>query len=316
MKDDTNSSDGRGRRGRRGDGVDLLDATRHGGGMVASSSGSTEKPAAGRMRVGIALPALPPTTRLPAAAIASVRVKLGVFCRALGDVTGTPTTPQTFADYASLLRAMNSGDLELAWLPPLIAARASAASTIVPVVVPVRGETAWYHSALFSRAASPIRRLEDLKNVSAAWVDPESMAGYAVIRATLRVNRVDVEQAFERQSFLGAHEAVVQAVLSGAVDVGATFVHLGPDEKTVLRAGWGTAGVNIIAMAGPIPGDVLAAGRRVDAAVREGVRAALTGDVGDELRGAALALFEADRFVDADASRLAGLAQLLEHLDG
>ncbi len=270
----------------------------------------------GRIRVGIALPALPPNTRLPAAAIASVRVKLGVFCRALADATAATAEPHTFPDYAALLGAMTRGDLELAWLPPLIAARAAAAQTIVPVVVPVRAEDAWYHSALFSRAASPVRKLEDLRGVTAAWVDPESMAGYSVVRATLRMRGIDLAAAFARQSFVGAHEAVVQAVLSGAADVGATFVHLAQDGRTVLRAGWGTAAVNVILLAGPIPGDVLAAGKNVSAAVVDAVRGALTGQVREELRGAALALLEADRFVEADAGRLAALAKLLDHLDG
>jgi phosphonate transport system substrate-binding protein len=268
-----------------------------------------------RIRVGIVLPSIPPSTRLPAAAIASVRVKLGVFCRALEEATGCLVQPRTFPDYAALLRAMNLQDLELAWLPPLVAARASAAQTICPLVVPLRGEDAWYHSALFARAGSPVKTLEDLKGLRAAWVDSESMAGYLVVRATLRVHGVNLASAFAHEVFLGAHEAVVEAVVSGSADVGATFVHMAKDGETVLRAGWGRAKVNVVLLGGPIPGDVLAASKGLTASRADAVRAALTGDVREDLRGAALALLEADRFVDADASRLAGLANLLHHLD-
>jgi phosphonate transport system substrate-binding protein len=269
-----------------------------------------------RVRVGIVLPVPPAGVRSPAAALASVRVKLGVFCQVLSENIGMRVSPCTFQDYATLLDAMNNNKVDLAWLPPRLAASAAAVGSIVPLVVPVRGESAWYHTALFSYAASPVRALEDLKGMRAAWVDPESLAGYCVIRGFLRSRGIDCAAAFRQESFVGAHSAVVEAVLSQQADVGATFVHLGPDEKTILSAGWGEADVNVIAVAGPIPGDVLACSEGLAEEAIGAVTVALTGgEISVDLRAAALALLEADRFVVADVYRLSTLAEFLKHLD-
>jgi phosphate/phosphite/phosphonate ABC transporter binding protein len=289
-------------------------------GLMSERSGSEEKAStAAGFRVGMALPTLPTGTRRPAVAAAAVRVKLGVFCRALaGALANGPAlsvAPRTFTSYGQLLEAVHAGEVDLAWLPPRVAARAAAEERITPLVVPLRGEHAWYATALFSAPGSSIRTIGDLKGVRAAWVDPESMAGHVVIRAWLRSQGVDLEAAFSEEGFLGGHDQVVAAVLEGRVDVGATFAHQEPDGDRIVSAGWGKAQVQVIAVAGRIPADVLAAKSGADAAVINGVREALTGDMDGELRGAALALFEADRFVDADEASMRSLSQLVAHLD-
>jgi ABC-type phosphate/phosphonate transport system substrate-binding protein len=141
------------------------------------------------------------------------------------------------------------------------------------------------------------------------------MAGHRVVCASLRAKGVDLTKAFRRQAFLHSHQAVVAAVLGGKADVGATFAHLAADGKTIERAGWGDAKLHVVHLAGPIPGDVLAASVDASPAIVARVRAALTGSVDDDLRAAALALFEADRFVQADADWLEPLAALLRPID-
>ena len=58
---------------------------------------------------------------------------------------------------------------------------------------------------------------------------------------------------------MGSHEEVVRAVLEGAADVGATFVYLDAKRGIQKRSGWGRERVQVIAHAGPIPADVVAA---------------------------------------------------------
>ena len=270
------------------------------------------------LRVGMVLPTPDPSTRRPAVAAAAVRVKLSVFCRALADVLATSgvskVTHRTFTTYTQLLEAVYAGDVQLAWLPPKVAARAVVDDEITPLVVPIRGEHAWYSSALFSASGSAIRSIEDLKDVRVAWVDPESMAGYLVIRAWLRSQGIDLDVAFAEEGFLGDHKQVVSAVLDGRVDVGATYAHREAQGDTISTAGWGDADVQVVAVAGRIPGDVLAVRANLDSAQSEALRVALT-EMQGALRGAALALFEADRFVPADADAMQSLSELVAHLD-
>jgi phosphonate transport system substrate-binding protein len=242
-------------------------------------------------------------------------MKLEVFCQTLAEVVGAKVIAHTFGNYAALLDAVDEGSVHMAWLPPLLAAKSLSAGRTVPLLVPIRGDEAWYSTALFSAGDSAIRRVADLRAVRAAWVDPRSMGGYVVIRAWLRAHKIDLRAAFSEESFLGTHEGVVEAVIAGQADVGATFARLETGSETVRTAGWGDARVNVIAVAGPIPSDVLAANVDVPSSTLKAVTEALTGDLQEELRGAALALFEADRFLIAEPERMKALADLVPHLD-
>ena len=114
-----------------------------------------------------------------------------------------------------------------------------------------------------------MRSPHDLEGARAAWVDRQSVSGYLLIRAHLRSLGIMPERAFTSDRFFGSHEAVVRAVVDGSADVGATFIHLderpGRREPRILRAGWGDAKVRVIAHAGPIPSDVVAASTRLGA---------------------------------------------------
>jgi len=284
--------------------------------MSQGSTGEASRSGADPLRVGMVLPAPPPGAKRPAVVAAAVRVKLGVFCHALSDILSSAVESRTFVSYTQLLEAVFAGDIDVAWLPPRVAARAVDDAGVVPLVVPLRGEHAWYASALFSSPGSAIQSIEDLRNLRVAWVDPESMAGYVVIRGWLRTRGVNLDEAFAEESFLGGHEQVVAAVLDGHADVGATYAHQEAGGERITSAGWADAPVHVIGVAGPIPSDVLSVGSKVAPEVRSALCEALTGDMDGDLRGAALALFEADRFVEAEDDAIRALGELLSGLDG
>ncbi|HNS98423.1 MAG TPA: PhnD/SsuA/transferrin family substrate-binding protein [Polyangiaceae bacterium] len=273
------------------------------------------------LTVGMVLPTPGPGAKRPAVAVASVRLKLAVFCGALEDDLSISKTdsvrvlPKTFDAYAPLLEAVSSRQVALAWLPPLLASRATAAGHVTPVAVPLRGEHAWYATALFSAVGSPYRSLGDLQGARVAWVDPKSMGGHVVMKAWLRSQGIAVEDCFAEQQYFGGHEQVVAAVLEGRADVGATFAHPDPQGDGLVSAGWGDASVQVIAVAGRIPSDVLAASPTLSSSQVGAVRDALTQDMNAKLRGAALALFEADQFAPADEAAMKSLAELVVHWD-
>jgi phosphonate transport system substrate-binding protein len=148
----------------------------------------------------------------------------------------------------------------------------------------------------------------------AAWVDRESAAGYLVIRAALRARGLGFERAFKEEKFYGSHDAVVRAVLHGEADVGATYVHVLPDDS-IGKAGWGAADVKVLARYGPIPADVIAASSSLPGDQVRAVQAALTNPKERTLLTAAKRLLEADGFVEAESTHLRPLDALLRFLD-
>ena len=287
--------------------------------MTTAEPGKPSQP--DKLSMGMVLRAPRPQDKRPAIAAAAAELKLSVFCGALEDVLSVPGSrsvrilAKTFPTYGHLTEAITAKQVDFAWLPPFTAARAWSQAGVEPVAVPVRGRHAWYSTALFSAPGSSIRSVADLQQLRAAWVDPKSMGGYVVMKAWLKSQNVDPNVAFTTQEFLGGHDEVVAAVLEGRADVGATYAHTGTDDNSVVSGGWGDASVQIIASVGRIPSDVLAARPGTEDAVVQAVRTALTGDMNDTLRGAALALFDADRFVDQDRNAMASLAETLAHWD-
>lgn len=266
----------------------------------------------GKVRVGVA--SMAAGTATGSQPRGDLDARLQAFCAALSVALGMEVEPHAAADYPSLLDAMNAGRVDVAWLPPVLALRAASAGRALPIALPVRGGVSSFHSALFAKAGTPLRRPADLRGVRAAWVDRNSASGYLVIRASLRAQGVEPMDAFAEERFTGSHEAVVQAVLSGQSDVGATYMHH-TEGSGVWRAGWGDESVHVIARVGPIPADVIAAGIHMPVARIRAVQSALTEEGHPELTEAARELLEADSFMKAESAHLSPLEKLLDFLE-
>ncbi len=251
------------------------------------------------------------TKRRGARAPGPTRGELDAFCEALSAATGLDVVPYAAPRYDRLLKRLHLGEVDLAWLPPVVALSALR-DDAVPVALPVRGDTPWFWSALFTRSNSQIASLEDLRRARAVWVDGDSASGYLVIRAALRADGVNPDSLFQSELFAQSHEEAVRAVLADPASVGATYMHLDADGELV-RSGWGVAPVRVLKRAGPIPADVLAAASGLAPASRERVASALA-DPDPELLAASSTLFSARRFLVAERAHLAHLEALGRYL--
>ncbi len=267
------------------------------------------------VRVGVALSQIGRVTLRPTVRAAGpTQGRLRAFCDALSLAIDTKVTSESCESYADLLAELHWGTLHLAWLPPMIALRAVGRGSALPIVAPVRGGSAWYWTALFAKAESGIRGIDDLKRARVAWVDHMSSAGYLVIRASLRAQGVDLDEAFGEELFEGTHDAVARAVLEGRADVGATFAHF-DDAGRVRDAGWGRAPVHVVKFAGPIPGDVLAGSLQLPSEIAAAVTDALAGPGHDEVKRAAETLFNATGFEAVTREHLKHLEELLAYVE-
>jgi phosphonate transport system substrate-binding protein len=240
--------------------------------------------------------------------------RLGGLCDALSVALEVPFVPHSVASYGDLLAGLHWGEIQLAWLPPMIALRAVLKRSAVPIAAPVRAGSAWYWTALFCREDSPLQKLEDLSRARVAWVDHMSSAGYLVVRASLRAQGIALDQAFGEEQFVGTHDAVVSAVMGGRADVGATYAHF-DDSGRVRNAGWGKHRVRLLKSAGPIPSDVLAASAHLDPVLRREIGEALTGEGHSNVKRAAMELLDATGFSAVDRAHLTHLEELLAYVE-
>lgn len=164
-------------------------------------------------------------------------------------------------DYRSLVEDLVAGRLDSAWLAPLSLLRAER--QVRPVLVLQRAGQCTYHGALVARRDSGFVGVRDLAGKRVGWVDEDSAAGCVLTRALISEQYRDIDTFLGSQQMLGSHRAVVEAVLVGQVDVGATFMNFGRD-GTVVQSGWQeflgerAQEVGPIAITGSIPGDVIA----------------------------------------------------------
>lgn len=255
------------------------------------------------LSVAIALTTDPSTTR----------GLLDEFCYALGLATGINVEPRGVLPAPQLLQELAEGAVHLVWLPPILALRATASASVVPIALPVRNGTSLYRAVLYTRPDSPLRTVADLSAVRAAWIHHQSATGYLIIRAHLEALGVVLREAFAEELFLGTHDDVTKAVLDGRADVGATYLYLDEDapEARPLRAGWGEAEVVEITRSGPIPADVLATGEHTSAEVQKQLQRALIDEPTPELRRATRELLAADSFRAPMPEHLEPLQRLL-----
>jgi phosphate/phosphite/phosphonate ABC transporter binding protein len=150
------------------------------------------------------------------------RARLAELCSLLSDELGTLFIPNHPGSYSELATQCERGELSLAWVPPIATARLQALGRVSVLALPVRRGAICYRSALIARPDGPTS-LAELHGASVGWVDRESCSGYVMPRLFLATSSLDMKHLFARESFLGSHSAVVDAVLQKRVHVGATY---------------------------------------------------------------------------------------------
>lgn len=130
--------------------------------------------------------------------------------------------------YEQLERALQEGEVDAAWAPPIVCARVESLGGEVALRA-VRYGAVTYRSVLICRTSDSLdlRHLgpEGGRMVRAAWVDPHSMAGYILPRHYLRARGIEVAHAFAEERLLGSYAACFEAVLRGEADIAASFAN-------------------------------------------------------------------------------------------
>ena len=224
--------------------------------------------------------------------------------------------PQVLRSYGTLATQLSTGAIDVAWVPPLVAAEALSLGSVELIACVQRELGGLYHSVIFAKKDAGLNVLSDLTGKSIAWVDRQSAAGFVVPRRWLELSGLDPGNMFSRETFAGTHADVVRAVLRKQADAGATFAVLEPRSRKIVDAGWLSvpeAGdqLTVVASAGAVPSDAIAISTRVGEDVRGDIEQALLALQPDE-RALAAEIFRSSGFERCAPTYVDMLKRLLE----
>lgn len=159
-------------------------------------------------------------------------------------------------DYDALSETVGKGIIDIGWFSPFAYVNAHRKHNIRAIVSPsVKGKIS-YNGYIITRKDSGINSLRDLKGKHFGYVDVNSASGYLYARDLMESEGINPDEDFSNISFLGNHQNVINAVLNGYIDGGATYNEAFEDAREM---GLPMDRINIIARTTHIPKDALAA---------------------------------------------------------
>jgi phosphate/phosphite/phosphonate ABC transporter binding protein len=232
-----------------------------------------------------------------------------------------PTSVVVANDYHDLLAKTLDGEIDVAWMPPLVYAAAIASGATL-VAVNRRKGAVTYRACLLVRSDSPVKEVSDMRKLRAAWTDPDSACGYLLPRMYLRASGADLRDVFVSERFYGSATAACSAVADGDADVCSSFVteatahdhaqvladvaKVYPDSATRLR---------VLAVTTSIPSDGMVVGPHIGVTRRQALGEALFGLHASDGGGAVLKqLMNSDQLVAPSENVQGRIAVLRQQL--
>jgi phosphonate transport system substrate-binding protein len=140
---------------------------------------------------------------------------------------GIPVEFVTTTDYTSVIEAIVSKKVHMAYLSPFSYVLATRQTPLVPMVIMGNnGTPRVYQSIIITRSGNGINSMEDVKarskNLTLCFADPASTSGHLIPRSYLTSIGLNPDSAFKQVLFAGTHMASIMSVKSGKVDLGCT----------------------------------------------------------------------------------------------
>lgn len=224
--------------------------------------------------------------------------------------------------YATVIKALCSGEADVAWLTSLAYVVADSKCDAVPLLEGERFGSYGYRAEIITQAdkvrkargLEPINNLEDLEGKSLAFTDPSSVSGYLLPTVMLWEARVNPGERI----FTGSHAQVVLAVYMGDVDAGGCYWNpiradgsVGDARRTLIEDFPDVAEkVKILALSDPIPIGVITVSPTLDPEVARKIQWALI-DLAKTEEGRQVIgdLYDITGFIPGDRSRYSPLRE-------
>ena len=206
----------------------------------------------------------------------------------LGAVLGCEVEEIQASDYNAIIEALRTGSADMAYMGSQALALGAERTDLEPIVMKAEDgdpEKAIYHSVFITNAASTdINSIEDIKGRTMAFVDPDSTSGNLVPTAEiiqafpgdgLNSDMLHTNgDFFEAVSFSGSHQAGLQAVVKGDVDVVPISDQILASE--IANGNAAESDIKIIHESGAIPAEAMVVAEHVDQATRDKLTEFLT----------------------------------------
>ena len=151
----------------------------------------------------------------------------------LGKVINMEVKEIQASDYTAIIEALRTGKADMAYMGALAVAMGAERAGVTPIVMKAPdGDKAQavYHSVFVTQNDnSEINSIKDFKGKTIAFVDPDSTSGNLVPTSEIMKAFPDLHltnekihtngEFFEAVSFSGKHQAGLQAVIKGDVDI-------------------------------------------------------------------------------------------------
>lgn len=151
----------------------------------------------------------------------------------LGKVINMEVKEIQASDYTAIIEALRTGKADMAYMGALAVAMGAERAGVTPIVMKApNGDKAQavYHSVFITQKNnSEIKSIKDFKGKTIAFVDPDSTSGNLVPTSEIMKAFPDLHltnekihtngEFFEAVSFSGKHQAGLQAVIKGDVDI-------------------------------------------------------------------------------------------------
>ncbi len=206
----------------------------------------------------------------------------------LGAVLGCEVEEIQASDYNAIIEALRTGSADMAYMGSQALALGVERTDLEPIVMKAEDgdpEKAIYHSVFITNAANTdINSIEDIKGRTMAFVDPDSTSGNLVPTAEIIQafpdDGLNSEMLhtngdfFEAVSFSGSHQAGLQAVVKGDVDVVPISDQILASE--IANGNAAESDIKIIHESGAIPAEAMVVAEHVDQATRDKLTEFLT----------------------------------------
>ena len=207
----------------------------------------------------------------------------------LGAFLGCEVEEIQASDYTAIIEALRTGSADMAYMGSQALALGVERTDLEPIVMKAEEgdpEKAIYHSVLITSSSNTeINSIADIKGKTMAFVDPDSTSGNLVPTAeiiqafpddNLNTDMLHTNgDFFEAVSYSGSHQAGLQAVIKGDVDVVPISDQILASEIANGNAAEGD--VKIIHESGAIPAEAMVVAEHVDAETRDKLTEFLTG---------------------------------------
>ena len=151
----------------------------------------------------------------------------------LGKVINMDVKEIQASDYTAIIEALRTGKADMAYMGALAVAMGAERAGVTPIVMKApNGDKAQavYHSVFVTQKDnSEINSIKDFKGKTIVFVDPDSTSGNLVPTSEIMKAFPDLHltnekihtngEFFEAVSFSGKHQAGLQAVIKGDVDI-------------------------------------------------------------------------------------------------